>query len=87
MIKIIYFLSHSMCVFMFSTLLSISWLYHEEINSFMRLPDAPLLNRLIHLLIVAVMALTVGALLNWLLGRLLWRLERRQAIKQSPPIR
>jgi membrane protein YqaA with SNARE-associated domain len=87
MIKVIDFLSRSMCVIMFSALLSTSWLYQEELNSLLGLPVSPLLNRCIHLLIVTVVALTVGSLLNWLFGRLLWHLERRQAIKQSPPIR
>jgi hypothetical protein len=87
MIKIIDFLSRSMCVIMFSALLSISWLFHDEINSLLGLTASPLLNRCVHLLIVTALALIVGPLLNCLFSRLLWRLERRQAIKQSPPIR
>ncbi|NWC84169.1 hypothetical protein HX798_28370 [Pseudomonas putida] len=85
MIKLVEFLSHSMCVILFSALLSVSWLYQQEIGFFLGLSDSQMLNRLTQLLLVATVALSAGSLLNWLLGRLLWRLERRRAIKLSPP--
>ncbi|MEA8592964.1 hypothetical protein PZT57_30425 [Pseudomonas aeruginosa] len=85
MIKLVEFLSRSMCVILFSALLSVSWLYQDEIGFFLGLSESPMLNRLAQLLLVAAIALSVGAFLNWLLGRLLWRLERRRAIKLSPP--
>lgn len=87
MIKLVDFLSRSMCVIIFSALLAVSWLYQEEINLLLGLPEAPMLNRFIQLLLVAVFSFSVGAPLNWMLGRLLWRLERIRALKQSPPIR
>lgn len=85
MIKLVEFLSSSMCVILFSALLSVSWVYQEEIGFFLGLSESPMLNRLAQLLLVAAIALSVGALLNWLFGLLLWRLERRRAIKLSPP--
>lgn len=85
MIKLVEFLSRSMCVILFSALMSVSWLYQDEIGFFLGLSDAPMLNRLAQLLLVAAIALSAGALLNWLFGRLLWRLECRRAIKLTPP--
>ncbi len=85
MIKLVEFLSRSMCVILFSALMSVSWLYQDEIGFFLGLSDTPMLNRLAQLLLVAAIALSAGALLNWLFGRLLWRLEGRRAIKLTPP--
>lgn len=87
MIKLVDFLSRSMSVLIFSALLAISWMYQAELNSILGPATSPMLNRLIQLLLAGVISLLLGGLLNWLLSRLLWRLERRQAIRQSPPIR